>query len=386
MDARPGDAPAARRPPARRRTRRSRQSTTTAHVDRARSSPQKAVIIDELVADLHLRKRPNNASLTEARVYNGGAAALRKAHRACGDLRSPRPRGQDAPALRLHEDLAGRPGADRRSSSASAAKKLAHASSIAHHRIRMRSVVLVAILLSFATAAEAKGNRRAGQAHREAKRVARPSSSSSARCRSTAVSRSAHRGRDTSRPRAPARRRRLRDPPAVAPVRDAHHRRLRRATSSPTSSTVPQGPRPRDRRHLRRARRPDHRAPLAPVGPRRRHRPVLQEASPPATRRASCSATADEPRLRGDLEAGRPRFAARADRDGGAQVMFLDYDVQGLALRLGQGARRRRGAPRRIFQYPHGRGASDGLVRHEPNHDNHLHVRFKCRARDTSCR
>ncbi len=49
---------------------------------------QKAKIIDELVADLRLRRRPNNASLTEARVYNGGAAALIDAHRACGDLRS----------------------------------------------------------------------------------------------------------------------------------------------------------------------------------------------------------------------------------------------------------------------------------------------------------
>jgi predicted aminopeptidase len=47
---------------------------------------QKAKIIDELVADLKLRKRPNNASLTEARVYNGGAAPILVAHRACGDL------------------------------------------------------------------------------------------------------------------------------------------------------------------------------------------------------------------------------------------------------------------------------------------------------------
>jgi predicted aminopeptidase len=48
----------------------------------------KAQIIDELVADLHLRRRPNNASLTETRVYNGGAAAIASAHRACGDVRS----------------------------------------------------------------------------------------------------------------------------------------------------------------------------------------------------------------------------------------------------------------------------------------------------------
>ena len=47
----------------------------------------KAKIIDELVADLHLRRRPNNASLTETRVYNGGVAAIAVAHRACGDVR-----------------------------------------------------------------------------------------------------------------------------------------------------------------------------------------------------------------------------------------------------------------------------------------------------------
>ena len=55
---------------------------------RAEKLAEKAKIIDELVADLHLRKRPNNASLTEARLYNGGAPALHKAHHECGDLRS----------------------------------------------------------------------------------------------------------------------------------------------------------------------------------------------------------------------------------------------------------------------------------------------------------
>jgi predicted aminopeptidase len=48
---------------------------------------KKAAIIDELVADLRIRRRPNNASLTETRVYNGGVASLVEAHRVCGDLR-----------------------------------------------------------------------------------------------------------------------------------------------------------------------------------------------------------------------------------------------------------------------------------------------------------
>jgi predicted aminopeptidase len=57
-------------------------------VARGEKLDKKKAIIDELVGDLRLRRRPNNASLTETRVYNGGANALIDAHRACGDLRS----------------------------------------------------------------------------------------------------------------------------------------------------------------------------------------------------------------------------------------------------------------------------------------------------------
>lgn len=78
-------------------------------------------------------------------------------------------------------------------------------------------------------------------------------------------------------------------------------------------------------------------------------------------------------------------FLASTDDDGGVKVIFLDFDVQGVLYNwaLEQGISERRLA--RIFQYPHGRGASDGLVRHEPNHDNHMHVRFRCAADDTAC-
>lgn len=57
-------------------------------LSRAQKLAKKASIIDDLVDDLHLRKRPNNATINEVRLYNGGAEALRKAHRSCGDLRS----------------------------------------------------------------------------------------------------------------------------------------------------------------------------------------------------------------------------------------------------------------------------------------------------------
>jgi hypothetical protein len=79
-------------------------------------------------------------------------------------------------------------------------------------------------------------------------------------------------------------------------------------------------------------------------------------------------------------------LAATSGEDGGVHIMFLDFDLQGViydwALENGVSEKRLN----RIFQYPHGRGASAGLIRHEPNHGDHLHVRFRCAAADTTCR
>lgn len=79
-------------------------------------------------------------------------------------------------------------------------------------------------------------------------------------------------------------------------------------------------------------------------------------------------------------------LAATSGEDGGVHIMFLDFDLQGViydwALENGVSEKRLG----RIFQYPHGRGASAGLIRHEPNHGDHLHVRFRCAAADVACR
>jgi hypothetical protein len=79
-------------------------------------------------------------------------------------------------------------------------------------------------------------------------------------------------------------------------------------------------------------------------------------------------------------------FLASANEPGGVQMVFLDFDVQGILYRwaLDSGVSERR--LDRIFQFPHGRGSSAGLVRHEPNHDNHMHVRFRCPSDDLACR
>lgn len=78
-------------------------------------------------------------------------------------------------------------------------------------------------------------------------------------------------------------------------------------------------------------------------------------------------------------------FTATAGDDGGAQVIFLDFEVQGILVRWAKDHDVDGDKLAQMFQYPH-RGASTGFVRHEPNHANHLHVRFKCPRNDSACR
>ncbi len=67
------------------------------------------------------------------------------------------------------------------------------------------------------------------------------------------------------------------------------------------------------------------------------------------------------------------------------QYVFLDYELQKSIYRHA----RREGVSKsrlsRIFQYPDGRHVKDRLVRHEPHHDDHFHVRFHCPHGDTLC-
>jgi murein endopeptidase len=78
-------------------------------------------------------------------------------------------------------------------------------------------------------------------------------------------------------------------------------------------------------------------------------------------------------------------FADTAREDGGVQVMFLDFEVQGMLCRWARAHGVDDDTLDRLFQYPHGRDSSEGLVHHEANHDNHLHVRFRCPRGDSAC-
>ena len=74
-------------------------------------------------------------------------------------------------------------------------------------------------------------------------------------------------------------------------------------------------------------------------------------------------------------------FARTTHLEDGVAIMFLDYALQ---KRLYAWAHER-GTPEadleHLFQYPRGKQAQTGLIRHWPNHADHVHVRFKSRTR-----
>ena len=70
-------------------------------------------------------------------------------------------------------------------------------------------------------------------------------------------------------------------------------------------------------------------------------------------------------------------FARTRDASDGVQIMFLDYGVQKRLYDWARAHGTSEDELARVLQYPAGRDAASGLVRHWPNHANHLHVRFK---------
>jgi murein endopeptidase len=80
------------------------------------------------------------------------------------------------------------------------------------------------------------------------------------------------------------------------------------------------------------------------------------------------------------------KLAATADKDGGVWAIFLDHEVQGILYRWAKNHGVSEKRLQRVFQYPHGRGANAGIVRHYRNHAHHIHVRFKCTKSESDCR
>jgi len=78
-------------------------------------------------------------------------------------------------------------------------------------------------------------------------------------------------------------------------------------------------------------------------------------------------------------------LAETRDLEGGVQRMYLSYPTQELIYEGAVEAGVEQSLLDELFQYPHGKWASNGLIRHEPGHNDHLHVRFKCPSEDSAC-
>lgn len=68
------------------------------------------------------------------------------------------------------------------------------------------------------------------------------------------------------------------------------------------------------------------------------------------------------------------------------EYVFIDYRLQRALYEHAEALGASDAQLRSWFQYPRGRDSASGLIRHEPNHADHLHVRFACPPDDDRCR
>lgn len=78
-------------------------------------------------------------------------------------------------------------------------------------------------------------------------------------------------------------------------------------------------------------------------------------------------------------------FVEAAEEPGGVEKIFMSYSTQRLFYKWARKQGISKAKLGKIFQYPRGRSHAEGLVRHEPGHDEHIHVRFQCPPDDARC-
>jgi LysM repeat protein len=78
-------------------------------------------------------------------------------------------------------------------------------------------------------------------------------------------------------------------------------------------------------------------------------------------------------------------LAGKTSKASKVEYIFLDYRIQARLYRYAK----RRGVPKKrldwLFQFPRGRRAMRGVIRHAKGHDDHFHIRFKCPPGDNHC-
>lgn len=75
----------------------------------------------------------------------------------------------------------------------------------------------------------------------------------------------------------------------------------------------------------------------------------------------------------------------RALAETDVEVIFVDYRMQRRLYKAAKASGASEEERARLIQYPRGSHARLGLVRHEPGHDKHMHVRFGCGPCEVEC-
>ena len=100
--------------------------------------------------------------------------------------------------------------------------------------------------------------------------------------------------------------------------------------------------------------------------------------------RSSCSFRSVSPsRLDVENEWALISYWLEHDR---VEYIFLDYRLQEVLYEYVEAQGASEAQLDEWFQYPHGRRSARGMIRHEPNHADHIHVRFACDSDDAECR
>jgi murein endopeptidase len=79
-------------------------------------------------------------------------------------------------------------------------------------------------------------------------------------------------------------------------------------------------------------------------------------------------------------------FANQASAADGVRVMFLDHHVAGRLYNFALARGVDQSTLDAMFEYPHGKRAGVGIIRHEPHHADHVHVRYRCATDDSTCK
>jgi hypothetical protein len=72
-------------------------------------------------------------------------------------------------------------------------------------------------------------------------------------------------------------------------------------------------------------------------------------------------------------------------RTGEVMFVFVDYELQPLLYQAALGNGWADSTLAGVFQYPEGKSARTGIVRHSSGHADHFHVRFRCPRTDAAC-